>query len=139
MKKTLKYIFPDIVDVIVSLFLVIGINFWFAGCGPKEDGSWMTCHWAEVIVKTISYILLGLSLIKTALPNRQIRVGLSGGMFAISLLMTLVPGTLIKLCMMDSMACNSLMKPYTIMFGVIFMVLEFVEITLTLLINRSKK
>ncbi|MBO5574333.1 MAG: DUF4418 family protein, partial [Clostridium sp.] len=36
----------DIALTIISFLFLIGTKTIFGPCGPKEDGSFMTCHWA---------------------------------------------------------------------------------------------
>ena len=136
-KEKIKISLFDILQFVVSIFLILGINFWFHACGMKADGTYMNCHEAEMIIKVISYIIIGLVVIKTLIRNSIFKAGISVGILSISLLMILIPKVLVSLCMYDSMACNKYMRPYTLMFGIIFIVISCVEIVLTYLKTRK--
>ena len=42
---------------VFSVVELIGIRTFFAPCGPKEDGSWMSCHWAGQAVTGTAAVL----------------------------------------------------------------------------------
>ena len=113
-----KVTIVNFIETLVCIFLVIGINFWFHACMKKDDGTYMNCHNAEVIIKGLSIVLLLMAVAKIFLPNLT-KLGLAISSTLTSLFMTLVPNTLISLCMMDSMRCHKFMKPYTIVFGIV--------------------
>ncbi len=138
-KNLLSTLIFDGCEILVAIFLVIGINFWFNACGAKDDGTYMNCHNALVIVKALSYLLLSLSIIKCIIPYRNMKAGISIGIFGSSLIMILVPNTLINLCQMDMMVCNSSMKPWTLVFGILFMTYSLLEIIYALFKARKNK
>ena len=96
----------------LSLLLAIGSVQWFHACGPTEDGAWMSCHWAQQAAAALGWLLFVLSLVAFAAP---VRLGLRKGIYAaqlgIALLTALFPGTIIPLCMMDTMRCHTIMQP----------------------------
>ena len=99
----------DIVLLLLSAVLLIGVLTVFAPCGPKEDGSWMTCHWAG---RAVAGAAAALTVIAALRPiARNARLGLDLAMLPISLLTLLLPGKLIGLCMMAEMRCRSVMTP----------------------------
>ena len=104
----------DIVLFILCLVFMIGIRTFFSACGPKEDGSFMTCHWAGQALSGLAAALLVQSVIHTAVPNPAIKAGVSLAMIPTALVSLILPGNLIHLCMMDSMHCNAVMKPCAI-------------------------
>ena len=55
--KKVKERTAGIVMTVLSLLLTIGSKTIFSACGPKEDGSWMTCHWAEQAVFGMGIVL----------------------------------------------------------------------------------
>ena len=61
MKKT--GLILDVVLCVLSAVLCFGTKFLFHACAPKEDGSWMACHWAEQTVFGLGITLLILSIL----------------------------------------------------------------------------
>ncbi len=116
-KKT--FLVTDAVAALLSVVSLIGIFTVFAPCGPKEDGSWMVCHWAGNAVKGISLVLAVLSLIRLFIADEKIKIGLSLAVFAVTILETAVPGHLISLCMMKTMRCHTLTQPGVTVFSIL--------------------
>ena len=100
---------PEVIDLIMPAFgilLAAGILTVFQPCGARDDGSWMSCHWAGRAVAGVAGGMVVLSLLRLFLG--------SGGKVALSVLAALFPGHLIDLCMMRGMRCHALMKPYAV-------------------------
>ena len=55
----------------LSLILTIGIKTFFSGCGPKEDGSWMLCHWTEQTIFILGICLSIISLIALIFDGKK--------------------------------------------------------------------
>ena len=109
MKKIRERI-GGIVLTILSLALTIGVKTMFSACGPKDDGSWMNCHWAEQAVFAVSIgltVTAGLRL----LLNRQAKAGAALAMSVIAVMTALLSGVFVRLCMMDTMRCHAVMRP----------------------------
>lgn len=109
----------DIVLVVISALFLTGILTLFAPCGPKDDGSWMSCHWAGNAVAGIAAILLLVSVIHLFIPNEKVKAGLSIAMIPTALLSLLLPGSIIALCMMDTMRCRAVMRPGAIVMSIL--------------------
>lgn len=103
----------DIAFVVFSLVFLVGITTFFAPCGPKEDGSWMNCHWAGNALIGLSAVLVVLSLVHIFVPA-QVKIGIDSAAFLIAVLAIVLPGNLIKLCGMHTMKCHTLTRPATI-------------------------
>ena len=109
----------DIVLLLLSAVLLIGVLTVFAPCSPKEDGSWMTCHWAGRIIAGIAGAMVVLELLHALLPNAGIRQGLDLGALILTALAILIPGRLIDLCMMNTMRCHTAMAPAVRVFAIL--------------------
>ena len=92
----------DVIIAILSLLLCIGAATFFQACGPKDDGSWMNCHWAEVTVVSLGAVMTAQGIARFFVAPK-IRIGLDISHIAISVLTAVVPGILIPLCMMNTM------------------------------------
>ena len=112
MKKVLNLILT-----VCCAVLAAGVKILFHACAPKEDGSWMHCHTAENTVFVIALVLTALSICMLLLKQRKAAGVLAlltavGGAAA-----ACVPGTLVKMCMMDTMRCHAVMKPIVVLLG----------------------
>ena len=70
--------FRDILPAVLSVLFLMGILFVFHPCGPKEDGTWMSCHWAGVAETVCAALMTVLSLLRLALPSPKAKNVLSG-------------------------------------------------------------
>ncbi|MBP3871168.1 MAG: DUF4418 family protein [Faecalicoccus sp.] len=105
--KIAKYI-----SLSLSIILTAGVMTVFQACPIKEDGTWMHCHDAQMLVFFLGLALIVLNLIslfvhkKTALSI----LGVAGILLCIGAF--LIPGTFNPMCMMSTMRCHAIMKPF---------------------------
>ena len=116
-RKTIEWIM-GILLLACSLCLSVGVKLWFHACGPKEDGSFMTCHWAQQAVLVIGCAMTVISLLALILQNGGMRRGLALAAAPCGIGAALIPNTMIKLCMMTDMHCHAVMKPAVIIAGI---------------------
>lgn len=110
-QKTRRAGLGDLLLLVFSLLYLSGILTFFAPCGPKEDGSWMTCHWAGQAALGTAAVLTVLSVVHILAKDRGIKLGLDVGILSAAALSALIPGRLIGLCMMPEMRCRQLTAP----------------------------
>lgn len=127
-KNTLILNIIGIVLLLVNVILFVGSFTFLKTCGPKEDGTWMTCHWAGQAIIGVSCVLVILALANLMIKNENGKIGLSIGVFANTVLLILLPGRLIDTCMMVDMHCNAVTKPSVTVFGVIIIVVAIANI-----------
>ncbi len=117
----------DCIYFVLSVLFLLGSIFLFNTCAPKDDGSWMTCHWAGNIVTGLAAVLCIL-----ALAINFVSLSVKKGIYFASLLLELftafVPGKIIHLCMMSEMKCNALSKPCVIVFSLILAVYSLLNL-----------
>ena len=118
-KKFGKVSVGDIILLAISVIYLIGILTFFGPCGPKDDGSWMTCHWAGQAVTGLAAVLTIIAVIHILVPNAKIKTGLDIAVIPVALLAAIIPGNLINLCMMDTMRCHSIMRPAVIVMSIL--------------------
>ena len=118
MKK--KTIILDVILCVLSALLCFGTKFAFHACGPKDDGGWMACHWAEQSVFGLGLVLLILSLVMTfAFKDGKTKSGIALSLEGIAALALVTPNHLISLCMMNTMRCHAVMKPAVIIISIL--------------------
>ena len=102
----------DIVFPVLSLVFLAGILTAFQPCGPRDDGSWMSCHWAGRAVTGVAGAMLVLSVLRL-FGEQGMKRGIDLALIVLSALAALFPGHLIGLCMMRDMRCHTLTAPFT--------------------------
>ena len=126
MKKVTLF---DVVLCVLSLALCLGTAFVFHPCGPKDDGSWMLCHWAGRTVVALGAAFVLASIIRFFVPA-EAKKGFSLAFLPFSVVTFLVPGFLIKMCMMHEMRCWSVMKPFVSVLTVLILIAALVDVIL---------
>lgn len=137
MKAQKNFRISDLIFAILNILFFLGITFVFHACAQKDDGSWMTCHYAQNIITLSSVIGMILSIINIFV-NVQIKLGIYISTFVIAIGTLFVPGKLIPLCMMSDMRCNSITKPSTIIFAIIIALFSLTNLIFTLLKLRKQ-
>ncbi|MBQ3842538.1 MAG: DUF4418 family protein [Ruminiclostridium sp.] len=115
MKKRIS----GVIMTALSLLLTIGIIIIFPACGPKEDGSWMMCHWAGRAVFGMGIALTVISLIALIFGGGKPAAGASLSAMVLAVLTALTPEILIPLCKMPTMQCHAMMRPAIIVISVL--------------------
>ena len=139
MKKTKTADGIGVVMLVINAFMMIGIKSFFAPCGKKDDGSWMVCHWAGRAVIGVSLLLMILSLLFILMRDTKIKTGISIAMIPAALLNYLIPGTLISLCLKETMRCHTTMAPAVRILSAVIAVIALAEIILLTVSDRNKR
>ncbi|MBQ9238351.1 MAG: DUF4418 family protein [Treponema sp.] len=117
----------DCIFLLLSLMLCFGPHFIFPPCGPKSDGTWMNCHWAEQTVIGLGIVLTVLAAVRLLFADARIKAGISIAAVPVSIVTACVPGTLVPLCMMTTMRCHTVMRPAVILIAGTIAVLQAVD------------
>ena len=118
----------ELIQALLCAALLIGLFTIAAPCGPKADGSWMSCHWAGQSLRGLAALLLIFALIRLLVKNTGIRMGMDLATIPTALLAALLPGRLISLCMMADMACRSVMRPTVLVFSALLILLAGIDL-----------
>ncbi len=127
----------DILLILSSVFFAVGTGFLFTACGPKEDGSFMACHWAWLAVLSIAVVLAVQSVLRLFFRSSEAKKGLSAAMLPTAVLAAVIPGNIINLCMMNTMHCHTTMKPFALVMGIVIAVLSAVDIIINSVGNKK--
>lgn len=101
----------SVATFVLSLVLALGVQYVFHACGPKEDGTFMACHWAQQVTLGLGLVLAVQALVGVLVKTSAARAAVSAAMIPTAVLAIAVPGGLVHLCMMADMQCQSVMKP----------------------------
>lgn len=125
----------DIILAAITVIYFIGALTFFKSCGPKDDGSWMTCHWAGNAVAGLAAVLAVTAIAHLVISNAKMKIGLSIALIPIAVLTALVPGHLIQICMMETMRCHVVMRPSAIVMAILIVAAAVFDIV----VYRKKK
>lgn len=123
----------DIILLVINVLFLLGMLFWFGPCDHvKEDGSFMNCHWAGVVLAGTAAVMTVISLAHLLIPDTGMKAGLSAALVPCSVFAFLVPGNLISLCMMNTMRCRSVMTPAAMVCSALVVIAAAVDIAVQL-------
>ena len=130
----------NIIILIVSVVFLAGTLSFLKPCGPQEDGSFMSCHWAGQALIGVAVVLVVMAVILILLPSAESRMGAAVAMIPAGVLAAVIPGGLIRLCMMETMRCHAVMRPGAMCFGIVIAVLALINFIISARSakNRSK-
>ncbi len=120
--RTVKFI-----RILLCLILALGVVTVFRACGAREDGSWMHCHRAQTDVLVIGIVMSAVSVVSLFIKSRGIRLALDIADALLAAAAVLIPGTIVKMCMMSSMRCHSVMKPFVFVSGILVILVSVID------------
>lgn len=100
------------IPALLSVLLVFGVLTVFGACGMKDDGMWMKCHGAQTTVAKLGGVMTALFLLAALLRNRALKTILYGLGIVGSIVLFLIPETIMPMCMMRTMRCYTVMQPF---------------------------
>ena len=110
---------PNLVNLILSAVLAVGVLTVFRACAAMEDGMWMHCHYAQMDVFYIALALAVVSLIAMLMKSKGAVLCLNILQIVGAVVALLMPGTIMSMCMMKDMRCWSVMKPFTTVMAIL--------------------
>ena len=123
--EILKSKWAFIALLVLSILLVIGVMTFAAPC-VHDDGTLAACHGASQAILIAGVIACILSLAAIFVPNRKASgaaalVAACCGAFAAA-----APGTLFGMCMMQTMRCWAVMRPFALACGALVCIVGIV-------------
>ena len=119
-------VFEIVLFALCAVYFIGALTFLFP-CGPKEDGSFMTCHWAGQALRGVSCLMAVVAALALATRNDAARRGLVTALIPAGALTAALPGRLIGLCMMNSMTCQAVTRPAALVFGLLIAALALAD------------
>ncbi|MBQ7564995.1 MAG: DUF4418 family protein [Lachnospiraceae bacterium] len=128
MKKDRSFI-TGIALIAETLLLTIGTKTFLSPCKePKEDGSWMYCHYAGTVVFGLAAAMLVMSVLFLLEKNSEAKKGVALSMLPCTILAVLIPQRVIPLCMMETMRCHTVFKPAVWILGILILITAVIAI-----------
>ena len=114
-----------------ALLLTIGTRTFLSPCKePKEDGSWMYCHYAGTVVFGLAVVMFIMSVLFLLEKSSEAKKGTALSMLPCAVLAVLIPQRVIPLCMMENMRCHTVFKPAVRILGILILIPAVVSIVL---------
>lgn len=109
--------------------LAIGVMTVFRACSAKEDGTWMHCYEVQTALAITGVILTLISVAALLISSAGVCILLRLAGIAAAVIAVLLPGTLMKMCMMDTMRCYAVMRPFAWIMGALIALLSLLDLT----------
>ena len=115
-------------QLILPVLLLMGIMTFAGPCGMHDDGSVSSCFWASRSLMGLAIALVLIALGRLGLSqSRELRRGLNLATVVLGILVLVTPGGLIDLCMMQTMRCHTIMRPFALVTGVLVSIVAIVD------------
>ena len=112
----------------LSVLMAAGVQTVFRACAQKEDGTWMHCHEVQKYLFIIGIILAMLSVLGLAVKKRTAAILLDFASIVLAAAAVLLPGTIMQMCMMDTMRCYTMMQPFARVTGGVLILVSVIDI-----------
>lgn len=134
MSRMRKKNYPAYIMSALSAFLTVGVMLLFHACGPKDDGTWMSCHYAQLTVAGLGIVMTILGVLSLVVSERKVVLALRILVLVCAVIAMVIPGNVIHLCMMNDMRCRAVMRPSVILVCVLIAAFSL----LSMLSDRKK-
>ena len=116
--STRRLSIPLIVGAAFSALLVVGV-LTFAGPCVHDDGSHAACYTASQAILAAGVVAFVASVAGIVVRNDLARCVLAVGAVLAGAFAVASPGALFPLCMMQTMRCHLVMRPFALVVGVV--------------------
>ena len=132
-KNRQKRALTTILLPIVGIVILAALMTVLAPCGPKEDGTFMSCHYAGQALRILAgaSVIVSLACSMWAPGPGKLHTAADVLVMILSAAMILIPGHVIHLCMMPEMQCRAVMKPGSMVLAVLLLILAAADLVLT--------
>lgn len=102
----------------LGILLVVGV-LTFAGPCVHDDGSHSTCYAASCAALAAGVVVVASSAVSLLSPNATLHKALSVVSALAGVLAAASPGGIFELCMMQTMRCWTVMRPFSLVIGIL--------------------
>lgn len=106
-KRSIAYI-----PAVLSFLLSAGTMTVFRACSAKDDGTWMHCHTAQNLAAAGGCLLCILFVVCIFVKAPERRAALYAAGTAGAAVVFMIPGSIVSMCMMNTMRCYVVMQPF---------------------------
>ncbi|MEE5993223.1 MAG: DUF4418 family protein [Oscillospiraceae bacterium] len=133
----MKQKISGVISTVIAVLLTLGVMTVFRACPIKEDGTWMHCHTAQMDMMYLGLAMAVCSVVTIFCKQEIIKIIMQVMNMVLSVLVVLVPTTFVHMCMMDTMRCHAVMKPFAIVMSIGLLICNLVS--LLMMFIRSPK
>ncbi len=116
-----------IVLLACAVLLIVGV-MTFAGSCTHNDGSVATCARASWGLVGGGVFLAGIAIAQLVSESRAAQIACAIAAVALGALIFLIPGAILPLCMMETMHCQAMMKPFGQLMGILALAIGAVSL-----------
>lgn len=102
----------SLISSAAGLLLAVGSMTVFSACGPKEDGTLMICHNAQIRVAMCGIGLAVLFAIAAFVKSKAIKLICDTAALVLSVVTFMTPGVFVQICHLSNMHCQVRLKPF---------------------------
>ena len=106
-----KFPIISLAAAVLALVLAVGVATAFGACGMKEDGTWMHCHDTQTAIMACGAVITVALAAATFLKAKGARIALYV-IAIIGCIVVLALPSVMPMCMVDTMRCQSVMAPF---------------------------
>ena len=103
----------SLISSAAGLLLAVGSMTVFSACGPKEDGTLMICHNAQIRIAMCGIGLAVLFAIAAFVKSKAIKLICDTAALVLSVVTFMTPGVFVQICHLSNMHCQVRLKPFT--------------------------
>lgn len=129
MRKKISSI-PAALALVLAALLAVGV-LTFAGPCIHEDGTTGMCFGASRFAVAAAFAAVAAALVRLVLTSPRIWVMADSVLALSGVCAAFVPGTVLPLCMMATMRCNAVMKPFALLMGIGIAILGVADLMLS--------
>ena len=126
-----------IISTIMAILLAVGVMTVFRACPMKEDGTWMHCHSAQMDMMYLGLAMAICSAVTIFIKQKTANIIMNVVNMVFSVLTMLVPTTFVHMCMMNTMRCHAVMKPFSIVMAVVILLCNLCAVAVNVLKSKT--
>lgn len=117
-----------IVALVAAVLLVVGVLTFAGPCGVHEDGTVSPCFGTSRILAAMGAVAAVAAIAGLAVRNASAQIALDIVVGALGVAIATAPGNFLALCMMATMRCQTIMKPFAIVMGIVLLATAIVDV-----------
>lgn len=119
-----------IVAIALGALLVVGVLTFAGPCGVHEDGTVSPCFGTSHILAAMGAIAAIGAAVSLAMKNTSAQIALDVVVGLLGVAIACTPGNFLALCMMATMRCHTIMRPFAIVMGIALLVAAIVDVVM---------
>ncbi len=130
--QTRKLSAAAVVQVVVAIVFAVGVLTFAGPCGVHDDGSVSPCFGTSRMLTVLGFSAALLSAVRLLVGNASARLALDVAVGVVGISIATAPGGFLALCMMATMRCHTVMRPFSIVAGVVLAVAAVADVAMAL-------